>query len=147
MGAVRLSHLSPGSFLVRFIAALSMIPHARHWVADRAREGGVALQAVRIIELLATEAITNAVIHGPPGGTIEVTVGQHGPNLRVGVRDGSDTWPVLRDPAPGTIGGRGVLLIDRLAHAWGVQAHRGGGKTVWFDVPRADRPAPGVQHN
>ena len=129
---------------MRFIAALSMIPHARHWAADQARAHGVALNAVRTIELLATEAITNAVVHGPRAGTVEVTVDQRGPNLRVGVRDSSDAWPVLRDPASGELSGRGVLLIDRLSRAWGVQTHRGGGKTVWFDVPNADAPAPGA---
>lgn len=144
---MRISHQSPGSTFVRFIAALSMIPHARHWAGEQARAHRVGLRTVRTIELLATEAVTNAVVHGPPAGTVEVTVDQRGPHLRVGVRDGSDAVPVLRDPAPGEIGGRGVLLIDRLSHAWGVERHHGGGKTVWFDVPRGDRPAPSAQDN
>lgn len=138
---MRLSHLSPGSTFVRFVAALSMIPHARHWAGEQARAHGVGLRAVRTIELLATEAVTNAVVHGPTAGTVEVTVDERGPDLRVCVRDDGDAVPVLRDPVPGEIGGRGVLLIDRLSRAWGVQRHRGGGKTVWFDIPRADRPA------
>jgi hypothetical protein len=39
----------------------------------------------------------------------------------------------VRHPDPAEEHGRGVLLIDELANAWGVEP-RADGKTVWFEI-------------
>jgi hypothetical protein len=59
--------------------------------------------------------------------------------LRVDVEDTSSALPRRRDAGESGVSGRGLLLVDLLADAWGVEA-RGGGKCVWseFVVPEKD---------
>jgi anti-sigma regulatory factor (Ser/Thr protein kinase) len=80
-----------------------------------------------------SEAVTNAVLHA--GSGVRVVVRDTGDALRIEVSDTSPTLPVARDPGPETPTGRGLLLIDRLASEWGVDAHDSG-KTLWFEVRR-----------
>jgi hypothetical protein len=53
----------------------------------------------------------------------------------------TDTHPVLpvrKAPGPEVDGGRGLMLVDALAVAWGTQGRPGPGKTVWVEcaLPR-----------
>jgi hypothetical protein len=41
---------------------------------------------------------------------------------------------VLQAPAPTDTGGRGLLIVDKLADAWGSYAVGAGRKAVWFSV-------------
>lgn len=109
------------------------IPRVRHWVVDRARAVGVSEVAVGTVALLATEAMTNAVQHGPRDAPIDVVVERSGGVVRVAVTDRSPVFPELQSVAPTALGGRGVMLIDRLANRWGVDPAPDG-KTVWFEV-------------
>ncbi len=110
------------------------IASARRWVTATAQRSGASAHATRIIALLVTEAVANAVIHGPTDGQIVVDVAAPDGVVRVAVRDDSDALPVVRDVDPTSPGGRGVMLIDRLSRRWGVDRHPDGGKTVWFEV-------------
>lgn len=121
-----------------FTAALDGIPTSRRWVVAWARRAGCPEACVSTLALLTTEAVTNAVRHGPDGGTVTVTVSQVRGQWRVAVTDQSRGRPVVRDVEPWALGGRGVMLIDRLAAAWGVDGGRGGAKTVWFHVTCGD---------
>ncbi|WP_063992016.1 MULTISPECIES: ATP-binding protein [unclassified Streptomyces] len=97
--------------------------------------------AVEDVLLLVSEAVTNACLHagGPTELVIRLVPAEPGtPDAAVGVRievsDRSSGVPRLRPRgAPGRPGGNGLIVIDRLAHAWGVAA-RDGGKSVWMDV-------------
>lgn len=120
---------------MRLRADPARIGASRTWTSDAARRAGASERAVRIVALLVTEAVANAMVHGPEGGEVVVQVDLVDAAVRVSVTDGSDALPVLRDPDPGATGGRGVMLIDRLSRAWGVDRNRGGGKTLWFEVP------------
>jgi anti-sigma regulatory factor (Ser/Thr protein kinase) len=80
-----------------------------------------------------SEAVTNAVLHA--GSRVRLVVREIGATLRIEVSDTSPMLPVARDPGPETPTGRGLLLIDRLASRWGVDADADG-KTLWFEVPR-----------
>jgi len=42
--------------------------------------------------------------------------------------------PVRRPARPDDVSGRGVMIVDELASAWGVEPERSGGKRVWFEV-------------
>lgn len=118
--------------VLTFDARLDAIPMSRRWVVDYARRTGCTEAAQRTLALLTTEAVTNAVQHGPPGGEVTVSVSVVDGGLRVAVGDQSPALPALRRVGPSAAGGRGVMLIDRLATAWGVEPYDGTAKVVWF---------------
>jgi anti-sigma regulatory factor (Ser/Thr protein kinase) len=95
-----------------------------------------------ITELLVTELVANVVTHVGLPMTLRVA---HDPStMRVEIDDASSAVPVVRHPDAVDEHGRGVLLVDQLANAWGVEP-RADGKTVWFelDVSTATREAHG----
>ena len=82
--------------------------------------------------LLVTELVANAVRYG--GGDVHVRAGVRAGLLLVEVRDSSERMPTLvPDPRPDAEGGRGMLLVDRLADRWGAEALPTG-KRVWFEL-------------
>ena len=92
--------------------------------------------AVADAELLVSELVTNAVLHARSAAT--VSVDRNGTCLRVAVCDLSTAAPRVRDYGPSVVTGRGMLLVDRISHRWGVDVD-GQGKCVWFEV-LADEP-------
>src|SRR4051794_35789718 len=115
---------------------------ARRFVA--AQLTGDELAEVRdVAELLVSELVTNAVVHA--ASPVEVEVDAAGDEIVIRVRD-ADTGPLVMRAGGGSEldeGGRGFLLVDRLAEAWGTE-HRSGRKTVWFRLALAAEPAPPV---
>lgn len=92
------------------------------------------------IELAADEMITNALMHTDGGAivTIRVLSGVER-RLRVEVEDRSSALPRRRDAGESGVSGRGLMLVDRLAEAWGVES-RGSGKCVWCEFMIPERP-------
>lgn len=91
--------------------------------------------------LLVSEVVTNACLHA--GGPQELVLRHADGWLRVEVSDRSPEHPrpgVLRSPA--LPGGHGLMVLDRLAGAWGSVAKADGspGKVVWLEVSRPSRP-------
>ncbi|MGH4032131.1 ATP-binding protein [Actinomycetota bacterium Odt1-20B] len=85
-----------------------------------------------VAELLTSELVTNALVHTDRDAVITATVGPRG--LRVEVRDFVGRRPRMRVPdAEEGTHGRGLVLVQSLADAWGVRAH-GVGKVVWFEL-------------
>ncbi|OIJ88510.1 hypothetical protein BIV24_21520 [Streptomyces colonosanans] len=83
-------------------------------------------------ELLTTELVTNALIHTDHDAVLTATVSPS--KLRVEVRDFMGQRPTLRAPdAEDETHGRGLVLVQSLADAWGVRPH-GVGKSVWFEL-------------
>ncbi len=102
---------------------------------------GVARRHLDAALLLVTELVTNAVVHGGTGPEVTVGVDPTG-NITVRVTD-ADTGPLdARRADEGSLdeGGRGLLLVDALASAWGTE-HVGGAKAVWFRMG-GENPAP-----
>ncbi|MFF9605436.1 SpoIIE family protein phosphatase [Streptomyces sp. NPDC014684] len=110
---------------------------ARHLIRAAVRGWG-ARERADDIELVADELITNALMH-TEGAAIVTLRALEGSDrrLRVEVEDSSSALPRRRDAGEDGVSGRGLLLVERLADVWGVEA-RGGGKAVWseFRVPR-----------
>ena len=82
-------------------------------------------------KLVVSELATNAITHAHSAFSVEVT--RLGNGVRLAVRDGSPTRPVVHDkPRPGG-SGRGLRIVGALAADWGVEltAH---GKTVWAEL-------------
>ncbi|MEU5052416.1 ATP-binding protein [Streptomyces sp. NPDC021096] len=119
-------------------------PHPA-WVRAARETVRTMLAAARRTELtdtavaLTSEAVTNAVNAClAKGCTTPVTLCAEWTgrgHLRVLVHDGASGLPVRQHatPPPEDEGGRGLLLIDRGADAWGVCTHGPGpGKAMWF---------------
>lgn len=81
--------------------------------------------------LLVSELVTNAVVHG--GGKVEVAVLLIADRVRVEVHDHGKGLPVGPDEPDES--GRGLLIVDAVASAWGVEAGDDG-KRVWFELAR-----------
>ena len=88
------------------------------------------------VQLLVSELVTNAVVHA--GSDVEVAVRLLSDAVRIEVVDREpmyDLEPTV--PRRDAESGRGLLLVETLASAWGVEPIEGG-KAVWFEVPRLD---------
>jgi anti-sigma regulatory factor (Ser/Thr protein kinase) len=86
-------------------------------------------------ELLLSELVTNAVLHG--GGVTTVRLRTIGKVLRVTVCDHAAAPPVAHDPLDQQDAehGRGIFLIEALANRWGVHhRERADGKCVWLEL-------------
>ena len=80
--------------------------------------------------LLASELVTNAVIHART--ELRLRVELRGELLHLAVHDGSPRLlRLVPIPDPEAEGGRGLWLVEQLARAWGVNRHPDGGKVVW----------------
>ncbi|WP_413753231.1 SpoIIE family protein phosphatase [Streptomyces sp. R-74717] len=85
--------------------------------------------------LMVSEMATNVLVH-TDGDALMVAqaTGEHGERrLRVEVADGSDELPHKRRPGEMASSGRGLLLMEMLADAWGVDP-QGAGKSIWFEL-------------
>ncbi|MBX9243886.1 ATP-binding protein [Actinotalea ferrariae] len=119
---------------LRVPADVRNIRRARQWVRTQALTRGVTAQPLRVVELLASELVTNAVKYGR-GTEVLVRLGVVADGLRVEVHDDNPTLPQVLDPSREQAGGRGMRLVSMLAGTWGVDPHPGDGKSVWFAVP------------
>lgn len=104
------------------------IGRARHAVLRTARAWD--LRGVGSAELVVSELVANAVLHG--WGHISLRLYDTGDGLRIEVEDSNPTPPVTTDGHPGRIGGFGMQIVERLAD-WGWRPS-GGGKLVWAKV-------------
>lgn len=87
--------------------------------------------AVQDALLVTDELVSNARRHGLSPRQCRLGLIDNGRRLLVEVDDASYAPP--RKRTPDINGGRGLILIDRLAASWGVQYHSGY-KTVWAEL-------------
>jgi anti-sigma regulatory factor (Ser/Thr protein kinase) len=90
---------------------------------------------VEVATLLVSELVANAIRHGK--GVVRLAVKRFSGRLCVEVFDEGPGRPAARTPDSTRAGGRGLLLVERLASEWGVAPSSGGGKTVWFTLRNA----------
>jgi len=101
---------------------------ARRWVES---QGTVPASRLPDVVLLVSELVTNAVRHGPPESTIELSITASRGRLRVDVVGGSDYRPGRGGPGSGG-GGLGLRLVEILSDRWGVAP--GPPTAVWFEI-------------
>ncbi|ACY97652.1 MULTISPECIES: ATP-binding protein [Thermomonospora] len=107
------------------------VARARRFVQDVLRDHPDCATAV----LLTSEFVTNGIVHG--SGAITVAVLETEWGVRVEVTDaGSGTRPRLRESGLEDEGGRGLLLVDRLASRWD-HVRTPAGLTAWFELDTA----------
>jgi anti-sigma regulatory factor (Ser/Thr protein kinase) len=109
-------------------------PQARAIVVDLLHRSGHA-SAADVASLLTSELVTNALVHTGAAVTLSVEITEAG--LRVETADHSLAPPRRQHSRPDASGGRGLVIVERLATSWGYDL-RPAGKVVWFEL-RLDR--------
>lgn len=104
---------------------------ARRFVAATCSAGSTTADLRDTAVLLASEAVTNAFIHGRSETRIAVEACLH--RVRVEVADGNSRHPKRVEQDAEALDGRGLTIIDLVASGWGVRDDPYG-KTVWFEV-------------
>jgi len=106
------------------------VPVARHFLREKLR--GTPLEhRSGDSELILTELVTNAQLHGTP----PITVGVHvlPDRARFEISDASAGTPVGLVQNPESMTGRGLMLVEALSDRWGVD-RQDQGKLVWAEV-------------
>jgi Histidine kinase-, DNA gyrase B-, and HSP90-like ATPase len=97
------------------------------WGADQFEEPAM---------LLTSELVTNAVLHARSRPELKLRL--TGDRLWVGVSDNTPVSPVRKRYGPEAGTGRGLMLVERMAAAWGTSLSDHG-KVVWFELsPEAE---------
>jgi len=91
----------------------------------------VSADVCGVLLLLASELMTNAVVHG--SGPARLRVNLEEAHLLLAATDSSDRLPVVKDVGPSAPGGRGMRLLQDLSETWGVREDPFG-KTVWCRI-------------
>ncbi|MEW2622721.1 ATP-binding protein [Streptomyces sp. NPDC048106] len=112
---------------------------ARRRIVAKVREWGVPLddETADAIRLVASELITNAMVHG--SGPITVTLSHSSGSLVIDVLDTNSKVPKSGCLEAEDEGGRGLVLVDFLAARSGWKRVQGG-KHVWAEIalPKSD---------
>ena len=104
---------------------------ARRLLGKACAEGGLSDDLTDTAQLLTSELVTNAIIHGRSPLTVKTTL--HDGLLRVEVGDDNSRHPELRLTDDRALDGRGMHIVALLAARWGV-TDEPMGKTVWFEL-------------
>ncbi len=124
---------TPAPFGFRVLSGAAAVPNARRRVIRTVRGWGLPLpeEALRDVELLSSELITNAVSH--THAPCVVRVSWDGDRLRVEVTDVSRELPAAGGIDLDATNGRGLFLVATLATDWGIEPDPAG-KRIWFEV-------------
>lgn len=118
------------------------VPRTRCAVVDQVRAWGVEVDddLADTIALVASELVTNAVVHGR--GPIRVGLHHRPGQLVIDVHDGNRDGPLVGVAGDDDEGGRGFALVGMLAarSGWEPVAY---GKHVWAEIA-LPRPAPAI---
>jgi anti-sigma regulatory factor (Ser/Thr protein kinase) len=132
--AVGMAHLFTVNAHRDFVGDRRSPALVRWFVSQVLEDWGIEVGPTRdVVILLADELASNAIEHTGDGFSVELRRrAPESSDVRVEVRDRDPALPTVRDPDPLTAGGRGMLLVDRLASAWGAEPLPMG-KVVWFE--------------
>ncbi|RSO09834.1 MEKHLA domain-containing protein [Streptomyces sp. WAC 06783] len=118
----------------------SSVPEGRHFLRRTLRWWGLTALADTAL-LLVSELLTNAVRHA--SGPLALRVWYSARELGVEVSDGSTPRPRARLADNAEENGRGLMLVEALADAWGTRPGPTG-KTVWFTLLTAAAQTAGT---
>jgi two-component sensor histidine kinase len=99
-----------------------------------------ATEQVDAVALIASELMTNAIVHGLPPLALQISLSEEG-DVTIAMSDHNAQRPARRDHIVATQpGGYGLKLVEANASSWGYRTINGGAKEVWAVVP-----SPGSQ--
>lgn len=117
-----------------FPAALRSPAKARNFLADTLTTWGAGEDLYDDAAIVLSEFAVNAITHAQSGFT--VALDHAGDRIRLTVGDVDPTRPARRGRNLAASSGRGLLLVDAVAAAWG-STPVPGGKLVWAELGRA----------
>lgn len=140
MGAVM---AAPNEVTFRLSRRRSSVRRARALLYAALGNWGVDQDAVETGELVLSELVTNALrVRVPRDRLVGVRIAwltEEG-MLRLEVSDAGEGKPEVRAPCEDDTGGRGLMLVEALAHRWGFEQRACGiGKTVWAELQAPNR--------
>ena len=119
-------------------ATAGQVAEARQFVAGFVDDPALAGDAA----LCVSELAANAVIHSNSrfaGGRFTVAAERYSDGrFRIKVLDQGGRW--IERPKPAGQQHLGLMIVSRLASAWGIHGDAPHGRTVWFEL----RPAPAL---
>ncbi|WP_433331619.1 ATP-binding protein [Spirillospora sp. CA-294931] len=126
-------------FSARLPARPEAVEVARHQIRDMLRLHGADRVAADDAELLASEVVTNGVVHvgaNQPGTELVFSLMRDGDRLLVEVHDPSRELPCPRE-RPGELreSGWGLFMVGMVAADHGVHLTENKGKVIWFELP------------
>jgi anti-sigma regulatory factor (Ser/Thr protein kinase) len=125
-----------GSWCTEIPGGPSAACTARELLTDRLGDH-TAAGTMHDLHLLATELITNAVLHArvDESATVELRVVPTKAGLHVSVTDpGAETRPEVQQLDPSVPGGMGLFLVEQISTGWGVERTPAGENRVWFEL-------------
>ncbi|MFI5554891.1 ATP-binding protein [Streptomyces sp. NPDC051738] len=133
---------APNEVTFRLTRCRRSVPRTRALAHAVLSGWGVSQDVLESAELVLSELVTNALrVRVPSDRQVGVRIARS-PEvglLRLEVSDAGSGRPEVRTPGDEETGGRGLLLVEALAHRWGVDERVGGiGKTVWAELKAPD---------
>ncbi|HEX3824696.1 MAG TPA: ATP-binding protein [Mycobacteriales bacterium] len=114
---------------LELLADPSAAGRARAWL--KARLPDWSPDGIETVQLLASELVTNAILH--TNDVVEVSAQITANGITVEVTDRNPTKPIVKTYGAEAATGRGLRLVEALSDAWGVRGD-GRRKAVWFRV-------------
>ncbi|GAC1517676.1 MAG: ATP-binding protein [Acidimicrobiales bacterium] len=121
---------------IRLSCDVRSVSEARHFVADLIERWHGPID-VSDAELLTSEVVTNAVIHGRSDLVLAVRYDPATNTVTIEVYDRGSDLPDPRPDDPQATSGRGLAIVGQVADDWGVTDMAGDGKVVWFALKGA----------
>jgi anti-sigma regulatory factor (Ser/Thr protein kinase) len=119
---------------VRVPAQPECVGEARRVAAEVLRSSRVPVSLRPDVELVVSELVTNAVVHGVESSDQHVllVLMRSGATLAVKMYDVNAQMGSRAEPGPDSESGRGLLIVDELADRWGATSSQDS-KCLWAD--------------
>lgn len=115
-----------------FSPSAEAVAAARSFTLATAQGWDFSLEDVVDAILVVSELSTNAIRHAR--SRFEICLRRTDRSIIVEVSDSSAAPAEVRTPMEDVIGGRGLMIVEQVAHQWGSRPGPYGGKTVWAEL-------------
>jgi serine phosphatase RsbU (regulator of sigma subunit)/anti-sigma regulatory factor (Ser/Thr protein kinase) len=110
---------------------LAAVRRARAFVRQQCAAAQVSADTTDTVELLTSETVTNAFIHGRSEARLAILISMG--TIRIEVGDDNARHPLRATRNNEALDGRGLDILELLSAEWGV-FDEPGGKVVWFEL-------------